>query len=298
MNRENFNDLFAFTVVAREGSFTRAGAKLRVSASALSHTMKGLESRLGVRLLSRTTRSVSLTEAGERLLNDIEPRFAEITHGIDALSTMREHPSGHIRLTSTAHSLQQVLWPKLVPFMQRYPDIHIELNTDFRLVDIVAERYDAGVRIGEHVAKDMVAVRIGADFRAAIVGAPSYFENYPIPKTPKDLAAHRCINLRLPTHGGLLVWDFEKNGHSVNVQPEGQLIMNHIPSMIDAALHGLGLMFTPEDTVENDLKEGRLIRVLEDWCPMFPGYYLYYPSNRQMTPAFSILLDALRYTRK
>jgi DNA-binding transcriptional LysR family regulator len=295
MPRTDFNDIVAFLAVAREQSFTRAAAQLGVSQSALSQTVRGLESRLGLRLLTRTTRSVSPTEAGERLLRAAGPRLEEIDAELTALTELRDKPSGTIRITAHDHAVRSVLWPALEKLLPDYPDIRVEIVIDYGLTDIVAERYDAGVRSGEMVAKDMIAVRIGPDMRSAVVGAPSYFANRPKPKTPQDLTAHSCINLRLPTHGGLYAWEFEKGKRELRVRVEGQLVFNVTASMLEAALAGLGLAYVTEDSVQTYLAEGRLIRVLADWCPPYPGYHLYYPSRRQPTPAFSLLVGALRY---
>jgi DNA-binding transcriptional LysR family regulator len=295
MPRQNFNDLLAFVAVAKERSFTRAAAQLGVSQSALSHTVRGLEDRLGFRLLTRTTRSVAPTEAGERLLRAAGPRLDEIEAELAALSELRDKPSGTIRITAHDHAVRAVLWPALEQLLPNYPDIKVEIVIDYGLTDIVAERFDAGVRTGEMVAKDMVAVRIGPDMRSAVVGAPSYFAKRPRPKTPQDLTSHTCINLRLPTHGGLYAWEFEKGGHEIKVKVEGQLVFNGSAPMLDAALAGFGLAYLPEDNVRTYLADGRLIRVLADWCPTYPGYHLYYPSRRQPTSAFGILVQALRY---
>ena len=295
MARENFNDRLAFVTVAREGSFTRAAAQLGVSQSALSHTIRGLEARLGLRLLTRTTRSVSPTEAGKRLFLTVGPRFEEIEADLAALSELRDKPAGTIRITTAEHAANTVLWPKLAKLLPDYPDIQVEITIDYGLIDIVAERYDAGVRLGEEVAKDMIAVRIGPDLRMAVVGSPACFSRRPPPKTPKDLTMHNCINLRLPTHGGLLVWDFEKDGHVLNVRADGQWVFNSSPAILRAALAGFGLAFLPDDMVQEHVAEGCLERVLEDWCPKFPGYHLYYPSRRQSPPAFALLVNALRH---
>jgi DNA-binding transcriptional LysR family regulator len=297
MARENLNDLLAFLAVARERSFTKAAAQLGVSQSALSHTIRGLEARLGLRLLTRTTRSVSPTEAGERLLVAVGPHFEEIEAELEALSELREKPVGTIRITTALHAAETILWPKLAKFLKNYPDIKIEITVDYGLTDIVALRYDAGVRLGEQVAKDMVAVRIGPDFRMAVVAAPSYFENRSAPRTPQDLTAHNCINLRLPTYGGLYAWEFEKGNREVKVRVEGQLVFNSSNQILKAALAGFGLAYLPEDLVTPHLEQGHVKRVLEDWCATFPGYHLYYPSRRQSSPAFALLVDALRYKR-
>jgi DNA-binding transcriptional LysR family regulator len=295
MPRENVNDLLAFLAVAKARSFTRAAAKLGVSPSALSHTIRGLEERLGMRLLSRTTRSVAPTEAGERLVRTVGPRFEEIDAELAALSELRQKPAGTIRITAGEHPAQAVLWPALAKLLPDYPDIKVEVIVDYGLTDIVAERYDAGIRLGEQVAKDMIAVRIGPDFRMAVVGAPSYFARRPAPKRPQDLTGHDCINIRLPTYGGIYAWEFEKRGRELKVRVEGQLVFNNIALRMNAVLAGLGLSYLPEDQVQTHLADGRLVRVLEDWCPPFSGYHLYYPSRRQPTPAFTLLVDALRF---
>ena len=295
MPRTDLNDIVAFLAVARERSFTRAAAQLGVSQSALSQTLRGLEGRLGLRLLTRTTRSVAPTEAGERLMRAAGPRLEEIEGELAALSELRDKPSGTIRITAHDHAIRAVLWPALEKLLPDYPDIKVEIVIDYGLTDIVAERYDAGVRIGEMVAHDMIAVRIGPDMRTAVVGAPSYFATRPRPKTPQDLTDHNCINLRLPTHGGLYAWEFEKGKRELRVRVEGQLVFNGTDPMLDAALAGAGLAYVPEDAVRPYLADGRLIRVLADWCPPYSGYHLYYPSRRQPTPAFTLLVDALRY---
>jgi DNA-binding transcriptional LysR family regulator len=295
MPRANLNDVLAFLAVAKERSFTRAAAKLGVSQSALSHTIRGLEARLGLRLLARTTRSVAPTEAGERLLGALGPRFDEIETELAGLSELRDKPAGTIRITSGEHAAEAILWPALAKLLPRYPDIKVELNVDYGLTDIVAERYDAGVRLGEQVAKDMIAVRIGPDFRMAVVGAPSYFARRPKPKHPQDLTAHDCINIRLPTYGSIYTWEFEKRGRALKVRVEGQLVFNNIALRVNAALAGLGLAYLSEDQVREHVAEGRLVRVLGDWCPPFSGYHLYYPSRRQAAPAFALLVEALRY---
>ena len=295
MQRGNLDDLLAFLAVGRERSFTKAAAKLGVSQSALSHTIRELEARLGVRLLARTTRSVSPTEAGERLLNTLGPRFEEIDAELAALSELRERPAGTIRITATDYAADTILWPKLTSFLGQHPDIKVEIIIDYGLTDIVAQRFDAGVRSGEQVAKDMVAVRIGPDMRMAVVGAPSYFRKRPEPKKPQDLIGHNCINLRLPTHGGLYAWEFEKGARELKVRVDGQLVFNGTFQMLNAALAGFGLAYVPEDLAEPHLARGRLKRVLEDWCPPYSGYHLYYPSRRQSSAAFALLVDALRH---
>jgi DNA-binding transcriptional LysR family regulator len=295
MPRTDLNDLVAFLAVARARSFTRAAAQLGVSQSALSQTVRGLEARLGLRLLTRTTRSVSPTEAGERLLHAAGPRLDEIDAELAALSAFRDKPSGTIRITAHDHAVRSVLWPALEALLPEYPDIKVEIVIDYGLTDIAAERLDAGIRSGELVAQDMVAVRIGPDLQSAVVGAPSYFRGRSRPQTPQELTGHIGINLRLPTHGGLYAWEFEKDGRPLRVRVDGQLTVNGSATMLDAALAGFGLAYLPEDSVRAHLADGRLIRVLADWCPPYPGYHLYYPSRRQLTPAFSLLVQALRY---
>jgi len=295
MMRGNYYDLAAFVAVAQEGSFTRAAARLGVSQSALSQTMRSLEERLGIRLLTRTTRSVSPTEAGERLLRTVAPRFEEIETELAALSELRDKPAGTIRITASDHAANAVLMPKLAKLLPQYPDIKVEINSDSRLIDIVEQRYDAGVRLGEQVAKDMIAVRISPDVRMLVVGAPSYFANRPAPKTPQDLTDHLCINLRLPTLGGLYAWELKKGKRELNVRVDGQLVVNGMPQMLSATLGGLGLGFMLEDVVREHIAKGRLLPVLEDWSPTFAGYHLYYPSRRLASPAFGLLVEALRY---
>jgi DNA-binding transcriptional LysR family regulator len=295
MARQNVNDLLAFLAVAKERSFTRAAAHLGVSQSALSHTIRGLEERMGLRLLTRTTRNVAPTEAGDRLLRSVGPRFEEIEAELAAVSELRDKPAGTIRITAGEHAALAVLWPALNKLVPRYPDIKVEIIIDYGLTNIVAERFDAGVRLGEQVARDMIAIRIGPDFRMAVVGAPSYFAKRPRPKNPQDLTAHSCINLRLPTYGGLYAWEFEKRGRELKVRVEGQWVFNNIALRLNAALAGCGLAYLPEDQVQAPVADGRLIRVLDDWCSPFSGYHLYYPSRRQPTPAFALVVDALHY---
>jgi DNA-binding transcriptional LysR family regulator len=295
MANQNLNDLLAFVTVAREGSFTRAAAQLGVSQSALSHTIRGLETRVGLRLLNRSTRSVSPTGAGERLMQSVAPRLKEIDAELTALSELREKPSGTIRITASEHAANTVLWPRLSTFLQDYPDIKIEIITESRLVDIVAERFDAGVRSGEQLAKDMVAVRIGPDMRMVVVGSPDYLSERPRPKTPQDLAAHSCINLRSLTSGGLYAWEFQKKGHDLKVHVDGQWTFNSTAPILRAALAGFGLSYMPEDTAREYVAKGQLVRVLDEWCPTFPGYHLYYPS-RHSSPAFDLMVKALRYS--
>ncbi len=295
MARQNLNDLIAYLAVARERSFTRAAAKLGVSQSALSHTVRGLEARLGLQLLTRTTRSVAPTEAGERLLRTVGPRFEEIEGELTALSELREKPAGTIRITTGEHAADTILWPAVKRLLPDYSDIKMEIVIDYGLTDIVAERYDAGIRLGEQIAKDMIAVRIGPDMRMAVVGSPSYFARRKRPRRPQDLTDHDCINLRLPTYGGLYTWEFEKGGREVKVRVEGPLVFNNFALRLDAALAGFGLAYLPEDQVREHLADGRLIRALADWCPPFSGYHLYYPSRRQTAPAFALLVEALRH---
>jgi len=295
MRRGHLDDLLAFLAVAREQSFTRAAAKLGVSQSALSHTIRELEERLGIRLLTRTTRSVAPTAAGERLLHTLGPRFEEIDAELAALSELRDKPAGTIRITATAYATDTLLWPKLAKFLKLYPDIKVELFIDNGLTDIVAQRFDAGVRAGEQVAKDMIAVRVGPDLRMAVVGAPSYFKKRPEPRKPQDLIDHNCVNLRLTTLGGLYAWEFEKGGRELKVRVDGQLTFNGTFQMLNAALAGYGLAYVPEDAAQPHIASGRLKRVLADWCPPYAGYHLYYPSRRQSSAAFALVVDALRY---
>ncbi len=297
MARSGVNDLQAFFAVARERSFTKAAAQLGVSQSALSHTIRGLEERLGLRLLTRTTRSVAPTAAGERLIRTVGPRFAEIDAELAALSELREKPAGTVRITAAEHPAEAILWPALAKFLPDYPDIKVEVIIDYGLTDIVTERYDAGIRHGDIVAKDMIAVRIGPDMRSAVVGSPAYFTRRKKPKTPHDLTAHDCINLRLPTHGGIYAWEFEKDGRELKVRVEGQLVFSNLGLRLNAALAGLGLAYLPEDRVQQHIKTGGLVRVLGDWCPPYSGYHLYYPSRRQPTPAFALLVEALRHRK-
>src|SRR5215216_5276740 len=297
MQRGRLDDLQAFVAVARERSFTKAAAKLGISQSALSQTIRELEERLGVRLLTRTTRSVSPTAAGERLLQTVAPRFQEIDAELAAIRDLREKPAGTIRITATEYAADAIQLPKLAKLLREYPDIKVEITIDYGLTDIVAQQFDAGVRSGEQVAKDMIAVRIGPDMRMAVVGTPSYFKGRPEPKKPQDLISHNCITLRLPTHGGLYAWEFEKGGRELRVRVEGQLTYNTTAQMLSAAFAGLGLAYVPEGLVQPHLAKGRLKRVLEDWCLPYSGYHLYYPSRRQQSAAFALLVDALRHRR-
>lgn len=299
MRREEMADLTAFVTVAEERSFTRAAGKLGMSQSALSQIVRRLESRLGVRLLARTTRSVAPTEAGERLMKTLAPMLHDLDQSIAGLSEFRDRPAGAIRITTVEHAAKTILCPALERLLPGYPDITVEIVVDYGLADVVADRFDAGVRLGEQVAKDMIAVRISPDLRMAVVGSPSYFADRKRPKTPQDLTQHNCLNLRLPTHGGsLYAWEFEKNGRELNVRVDGQLVFNSAGLLLDGALKGLGLAYLTEGHVQRYVSEGQLVRVLSDWCPPFSGYHLYYPSRRQPSPAFSILVDALRYRAK
>lgn len=295
MRRDELVDLNAFLTVADARNFTRAAALLGTSQSALSHTIRRLETRLGVRLLTRTTRSVALTEAGERLSGTLRPALDSIADELASLGDLRERPAGTIRITAAEHASNTIIWPALRKLLPSYPDIHVELSIDSGFTDIVKERFDAGVRLGEAIAKDMIAVRIGPDLRMVVVGAPAYFAGRPLPRTPQDLAGQDCINLRLRSGGGLYAWELEKDGREIRVRVEGQLAFNSIDMIRRAALAGFGLAFLMEDQVREDLEQGRLVQVLDDWCPPFAGYHLYYPSRRQPAAAFSILVDALRY---
>jgi len=295
MERDDLVDLNAFMAVAAERSFTRAAAKLGTSQSALSHTVRRLETRLGVRLLTRTTRSVAPTAAGERLLATLTPALGMIDAELASLSDLRDKPRGMIRITTSEHAAETVLLPVLAPFLAEYPDIQVELSIDSGLTDIVTDQFDAGVRLGEALAKDMVAAPIGPDLRMAVVGSPSYFEQHPIPKTPQDLAQHNCINLRLRSAGGMYAWELEQGDREVRVRVEGQMSCNNTATIVRAALRGVGLGFVMETSVAEHVRRGELTRVLEDWCPPFAGYHLYYPSRRQSSAAFILLVDALRY---
>ena len=295
MRGENLTDLSAFLAVAEEHSFTRAAAKLGTSQSALSHAMRRLEERLGVRLLTRTTRSVAPTEAGERLMETLRPALDEIETRLDALSELRETVAGTVRITTSQNAADSILWPALARMLPDYPEIKVELSIDQALRDIVTERFDAGVRMGEQVQKDMIAVRIGPDLRMAVVAAPDYFVRRPKPATPHDLAHYDCINLRLATAGGLYAWEFGKDGRELRVRVEGRLVFNSVALILNAAMAGFGLACVPEDYARPHVAEGRLVRVLADWCPPFAGYHLYYPSRRQQTPAFAAVVEALRY---
>lgn len=295
MVRRNLNDLLAFVTVAREGSFTRAAAALGVTQSALSQTVRALEERLQIRLLTRTTRSVSPTPAGERLVQAIGNRFDEIEAELDALTELRDKPAGTVRITCGDHVLHSVLLPRLTPLIREYPDIKLEFDVNYGFRDIVADRFDAGVRLGKTIDKDMIAVPLGPPMRLAVVASPDYFAAHAIPKVPQDLMAHQCINQRMQSSGGLYVWDFERRGRQVNVRVDGPLIFNTTQPQIDAALAGLGIALLPEDELMPYMQSGQLLRVLEDWCPKFEGYHLYYPSRRQPSPAFTLVVKALRF---
>ena len=297
MVKRNLNDLLYFVTVAREGSFTRAAALLGVTQSALSQAISGLEQKLEIRLLTRTTRSVSPTAAGERLLQAIGHRFEEIEAEMDVLTEMRDKPAGTVRITCGDHIVRTTLLPKIAPLLKNFPDIKVEFDINYGFRDIVADRYDAGVRLGDTIDKDMIAVPIGPKLRMAAVASPAYFANNPVPKTPRELVAHRCINMRFPTHGGLYVWEFERRKEKLNVRVDGQIALNSTPHIVLAALEGLGIAFLPEEEFHPYIEEGRLVRVLQDWCAPFEGYYLYYPSRRQPSPAFTRVVDALRYSQ-
>ena len=294
MKTENWNDLQAFVIVARERSFTRAAAQLGISRSALSHAMLGLEARLGIRLLTRTTRSVSTTEAGERLLATLAPRFSEITEEIEALTALRDKPAGVVRITAHDHAISTVLWPKLLPMLQEHPDVQVEFSVDYGLVNIVAQNFDVGVRTGNLVEKDMIAIRIAPALRMSVVGSPDYMAGRQHPMSPRDLTEHRCINLRLPTFGGLYAWDFQREGQELSVRVTGQTVFNNTFLMLQAALDGLGLAYIPFDLAEPHIKAKKLVPVLEDWWPSFPGYHLFYANRRQMSPALALVIKALK----
>ncbi|MEI1251190.1 LysR family transcriptional regulator [Rhizobium aouanii] len=295
MANRSYNDLAVFVAVAREGSFTKAAAKLGVSQSALSQTIKNLEERLGLRLLARTSRNLSATDAGERLLMSLGSHFEEIDAELEALIQLSERPAGRIAITTSQHAADTILWPVLQKFLLDYPEINIEVIVDSVMVDVIAERFDAGVRLGEQVEKDMIAMRIGPDLRMAVVGSPAYFARYGEPQHPDDLTRHKCINIRMPTSKAINAWEFEKDGKAVKVRVDGQVVFNSGSLRMNAALAGVGLSYMLEDHAQAYLGDGRLIRVLTDWCPPFPGYHLYYPSRKQHSAAFALLLDALRY---
>lgn len=295
MAKNSYSELIAFIQVAQERSFTRAAAQMGISTSALSHAIRSLETRLGVRLLTRTTRHVSTTEAGEQLFERIAPRFQEIDSELAAVREQRDRPAGTVRITTAEHAANTIIWPKLARVLPQYPDITVEVTVNYARVDIAAERYDAGVRLGDELANDMIAVRIGPDARIAVVGSPDYFANRSRPDVPQDLVEHNCINLRLPTHGGLLPWEFEKGNQELKVKVTGQWIYNSVTPILRAALAGHGLAYLPDDLVADHLADGRLIRVLDDWCQPYPGYHLYYPSRKQSSGAFAVVVEALRH---
>ncbi|MET3919067.1 DNA-binding transcriptional LysR family regulator [Variovorax sp. OAS795] len=295
MAKENLNDLQAFVMVARERSFTRAAAQMGVSRSALSHSMLALEARLGVRLLARTTRSVSVTHAGARLLDTLAPRLQDIERELESLAAMRDKPAGKVRITAHDHAIATVLWPRLLPLLKQYPDIEVEFSVDYAFTDIAAERFDAGVRLGNRVDRDMVAVPIAPPLRMAVAASADYLAGKPLPVRPEDLTAHRCVNLRLPTHGGLYAWDFEKGNKEISVRVQGQTVLNNTFLMLRAALDGMGFAYVPFDIMEQHIAEGRLVPVLQDWWPTFPGYHLYYPHRRHIAPALALVIEALRY---
>ena len=295
MRRDNnYSDLLAFIAVARERSFTRAAAQLGVSQSALSHTIRALEGRLGLRLLTRTTRSVSPTEAGERLLQKVAPRLDEIEAELAAVADIREKPAGTVRITATDYATRTILWPRLARVLRDYPEIRVEITTDYGLSDIVADRYDIGVRNGDQVAKDMIAVRVAPDMQMAIVGSPGYLAQRALPKVPRDLIAHNCINLRLPTHGGFYPWELKRGSRQAVVRVDGQLAFNGTYQMLEAALSGYGLAYVPADLVEPDVAAGRLVWVLKDWCPTFPGLHAYYASRSESSRVLAIVIEAIR----
>lgn len=294
MLRENIHDLMSFFVVAREKNFTRAASQLGVSQSALSHAIRALEERLGLRLLTRTTRNVSPTDAGQRLIDELAPLINSMQEKLDMISTSSHQPKGKIRITTVDYPATHILWPKLRPFLSRYPNIEVEISIDYGLTDIIENRFDAGIRLGEHLAKDMIALPIGSDMRMAVVGTPAYFKKYPQPQTLQDLMEHNCINLRVPTSGGLYPWEFDDDKGEVKIRPKGQLIFNTYPHILQATLDGFGLAYIPEGEVMEFINSGKLIRVLDEFCLPFSGYYLYYPNRRHHTIAFQLFLDALR----
>ncbi len=294
MNK-NYNDLLVFVTVAREGSFTKAAGILGVSQSALSHTVRGLEGRLNVRLLNRTTRSVSPTEAGERLLQSIGPKLEEIDHELEMINEFKERLGGTIRITAAEHAMTTILWPKIRLLLKKYPDLNVEISLNYGFVDIVAERFDAGVRLGESLDQDMIALPISPQMRMAVVATPEYWKQWGKPDAPHDLVNHNCINIRLPTYGGFYAWEFEKEGKAISVNVKGQIVMTSTQTRLDAALSSLGVTYVPEDLIQEHLKTGALVRVLEDWCQPIDGYYLYYSSRKHASPAFRLLIDALRY---
>lgn len=295
MARDNINDILVFLAVAKERSFTRAAAKLGVTQSSLSHTVRALETRLGVRLLTRTTRSVSPTEAGERLLQNVAPRFEEIEAEIAAVSDLGDKPVGTVRITAIDHVIDSVLWPRLATLLPQYPDLRVEINSDYRMVDIAADQYDIGVRYGDQVDKDMIAVRLTADVPMSIVGSPGYFERRPIPGSAQDLMKHNCITLRLASSGGIYAWELQHEGRDMEARVRGQAVFSSAYHMLTAALDGCGLAFVPQDMTAPYVRQGRLVSVMEYWCPKFPGLHAYYPSRRNSSRALGLVIDALRY---
>lgn len=295
MARDNINDIVVFLAVARERSFTRAAAKMGMTQSALSHIVRSLEARMGVRLLTRTTRSVSPTEAGERLLQNVAPRLEEIDAEIAAISDLGDKPAGTVRITAIDHTVDTVLWPRIAPLLRQYPDLHVEITSDYRLVDIAAERYDIGVRHGDQVDKDMIAGRLTADVPMMIVGAPDYFVRRPPPTTLQELLRHNCIALRMPTSGAVYAWELLDNGQPVDARVRGQALFSSVYPMLDAALAGIGLAFLPEDLAGEHVRAGRLVSVMQNWCPVFPGLHAFYPSRRNSSRALGLVVDAIRY---
>jgi DNA-binding transcriptional LysR family regulator len=295
MARDNINDILVFLAVARERSFTRAAAKLGMTQSALSHIIRALETRLGVRLLTRTTRSVSPTEAGERLLQNVAPRLEEIEAELVAISDLGDKPSGTVRITAIDHVVDSLLWPRIAPLLPLYPDLHVEISSDYRLVDIAAERYDIGVRHGDQVDKDMIAVRLAADEQMMIVASPAYFARRPRPGSLQDLMKHNCINLRLASSGGLYAWELLHEGQAFEARVRGQAVFTNVYPIRDAALAGVGLAFLPESLAGRHVRDGDLVSVMADWCPAFPGLHAYYPSRRNSSRALGLVIDAIRY---
>ncbi|TDB27118.1 LysR family transcriptional regulator [Stenotrophomonas sp. ATCM1_4] len=295
MSRDNLNDLLAFVTIAREGSFTRAAAQLGVSQSALSHTMRELEARLGIRLLTRTTRSVSMTEAGEHLYESVAPRLEDIQAELAMMGQFRDTPVGTVRINTTGHAADLYVWPRLSSMLPQYPQLKVEVAVDYGLTDIVAQRFDIGIRLGEHLARDMIAVPVSPPQRIAVVATPAYFATHGIPRTPQELVTHNCIGMRLPTHGGLLPWEFDRDGVQYKSRVEGQWIFNGSAPALRAALAGVGLAYLPEDLMHEHLAAGRLQRVLEEWCEPYDGYYAYYPSRRQASRALQVVIEALRH---
>lgn len=292
---KNLDDLQSFLIVAREQSFTKAAAKLGVSPSALSHAMRGLEEKLGIRLLARTTRNVSTTEAGERLIQSIGPLIGQISSELDSLSELREKPAGTIRITCSDDAAEMVIRPKLAAFLAEFPDINVEITIDYGFTNIVRERFDAGIRLGESISRDMIAVRLGPDWRLAVVGTPAYFEQHGVPSTPRELTEHACINIRHSIDGGVYVWEFEKNGQAQTIRVNGQLISNSMIHVLNGALDGIGLAYAPDFMVAPYLTDGRLKEVLADWSPYFSGFHLYYPNRRHASPAFAAFVETMRY---